>query len=90
MDAALGLLIFVVVFIVLPWGLILALRLVGRRRGYDNLSIPQGEPLADRPMRCRLNLVHRWRTMRTPTGDRYQRCADCGRTRDVPTVAPPP
>jgi hypothetical protein len=37
MSAARGLLIFIVVFIVIPWGLILALRLVGRRRGYDNL-----------------------------------------------------
>jgi hypothetical protein len=58
-------------------GLIVALRLVGRRRGYDNLyAPPQGEPPADQPLRCRLNLVHRWRTMRTPAGDRYQRCAD--------------
>jgi hypothetical protein len=37
MSAARGLLIFIVVFIVIPWGLILALRLVGRHRGYDNL-----------------------------------------------------
>jgi hypothetical protein len=91
MSAARGLLIFILVFIVLPWGLILAVRVVGRRRGYDNLyAPPQGEWPAHRPLRCRLNLVHRWRTMRTPTGDRYQRCADCGRTRDIPTVAPPP
>ena len=91
MSTARGLLIFMVIFIVIPWGLIFALRLVGRRRGYDNLyAPPQGELLADRPLRCRLNLFHRWRTMPTPTGDRYQRCADCGRTRDIPTVAPPP
>jgi hypothetical protein len=32
----------------------------------------------------------RWRSMRTPTGDRYQRCLDCGKTRDIPGVAPPP
>jgi hypothetical protein len=91
LSGARGLLIFIFVFIVIPWGLILALRLVGRRRGYDNLSAPpQDEPQDDRPLRCRLNLFHRWRTMRTPTGDRYQCCADCGRTRDIPTVAPPP
>ncbi len=29
-------LVFVFVFIVVPWGLILGLRLVGRRRGYDS------------------------------------------------------
>jgi hypothetical protein len=91
MSAARGLLIFIVIFMVIPWGLIFALRLVGRRRGYDTLYAPlQGEPPADRPLLCRLNLLHRWRTMRTPTGDRYQRCANCGRTRDIPMVAPPP
>jgi hypothetical protein len=91
MSEALGALIFIVVFIVIPWGLIPTLRLVGRRRGYDNLyAPPQVEPPADRPLHCRLNLFHRWRTMRTPTGDRYQRCADCWKTRDLPTVAPPP
>ena len=35
-------------------------------------------------------VVPRWRTMRTPTGDRYQRCQDCGTTRDIPIVGPPP
>jgi hypothetical protein len=91
MSTARGLFIFILIFIVIPWGLIFTLRLVGRRRGYDNLiAPPQDELLADRPLRCRLNLFHRWRTMRTPTGDRYQRCADCGRTRDIPMVGPPP
>jgi hypothetical protein len=91
MSEARGLLIFIFVFIVIPWGLILALRLVGRRRGYGNLYAPPPEmPLSDRPLRCRLNLFHRWRSMRTPTGDRYQRCLDCGKTRDIPGVAPPP
>jgi hypothetical protein len=92
MDAALGMAIFILVFIVVPWGLIFALRLVSRRRGYDNLHAPSQEgplALADRPLRCRLNLFHRWRSMRTPTGDRYQRCLDCGKTRDIPSVAPP-
>ena len=93
MSEALGTaLVFVVVFIVVPWGLILTLRLVGRRRGYGDLHAPpQGEPPADRPLRCRLNLFHRWRTMRTPADEyRYQRCLDCGRTRDIPAVGPPP
>jgi hypothetical protein len=90
-EALGGAAIFIFVFIVIPWGLIFALRLVGHRRGYGNLHAPpQDVPLADRPLRCRLNLFHRWRSMRTPTGDRYQRCLDCGKTRDVPTVAPPP
>jgi hypothetical protein len=67
MDAALGMAIFILVFIVIPWGLIFALRLVSRRRGYDNLHAPSQEGrLADRPLRCRLNLFHRWRSMRTP------------------------
>ncbi len=91
MNAARGMAIFILVFFVIPWGLIFALRLVGRRRGYGNLYAPaQDVLLADRPLRCRLNLFHRWRSMRTPSGDRYQRCLDCGRTRDIPTVAPPP
>jgi hypothetical protein len=47
-------------------------------------------PLADRPLHCRLNLFHRWRSMHTPSGNRYQRWLDCGRTRDILTVAPPP
>ena len=65
---------------------------MGRRRGYGDLHAPsQSEPQADRPLRYRLNLFHRWRTMRTPTDEyRYQRCLDCGRTRDIPAVGPPP
>ena len=92
MSEALGTtLVFILVFIVVPWGSILAIRLIGRRRGYGNLSAPEPEELAaDRPLRCRLNLFHRWRTMRTPVGDRYQRCQDCGKTRDIPMIAPPP
>lgn len=34
MTAARGMAIFIIVFIVIPWGLIFALRLVGHRRGY--------------------------------------------------------
>jgi hypothetical protein len=90
MRAARGMAIFIFVFIVIPWGLIFGLRLVGRR-GYGNLyAPPQDVPLANRPLHCRLNLFHRWRSMHTPSGNRYQRCLDCGRTRDIPTVAPPP
>jgi hypothetical protein len=38
---------------------------------------------------CRLNLWHRWKTHRVADGDgRYQRCASCGKERDVPTVTP--
>jgi hypothetical protein len=93
MSEALGTtLVFIVVFIVVPWGSILVLRMIGRRRGAGGslYAPPSEEPPADRPLRCRLNLFHRWRTMRTPTGDRYQRCADCGKTRDIPMVGPPP
>jgi hypothetical protein len=64
-------LLFIFVFFVVPWGLIIVLRLVGQRRGYSDLvAPPQGEPPANRPLWCRLNVFHRWRTMRTPTGDR--------------------
>jgi hypothetical protein len=55
MSEALGTLIFIFVFIVVPWGLILTLRLVGRCHGYDILyAPPQDEPPADRPLRWRL------------------------------------
>ena len=41
-------------------------------------------------LRCKLNLFHRWRTYPSPLGyGRYQRCLDCGKERDVPTVMPP-
>lgn len=33
-------LVFILVLIVVPWGLILALRLPGRRRGYGDLHAP--------------------------------------------------
>ena len=66
MNAARGMAIFIFIFIVIPWGLIFALRLVGHRRGYDSLYAPsQDVPLADRPLHCRLNLFHRWRSMHT-------------------------
>jgi hypothetical protein len=29
-----------------------------------------------------------WRTVRAPGGERYQRCLDCGRSRDIPPVTP--
>ena len=70
MNEALGTaLIFVLIFIVVPWGLIFALRLVGRRHGDGSPYAPsQGAPPTDRPLRCRLNLFHRWRTLRTRSG----------------------
>jgi hypothetical protein len=33
-------------------------------------------------------VFHRWRTLRTPMGERYQRCLDRGKTRDIPPVTP--
>ena len=34
---------------------------------------------------CRFNLWHRWKTHREPEGEAlYQRCASCGKERDVP------
>jgi hypothetical protein len=38
----------------------------------------------------RLNLFHRWRTLRAPGDERYQRCLDLGRIRDIPPVTPVP
>jgi hypothetical protein len=64
-EEFINVLVFVLVFIVVPWGFIFGLRLLGRRRGYESQFAPQEEPPADRPLRCRLNLFHRWRTMRT-------------------------
>jgi hypothetical protein len=34
---------------------------------------------AHRPLTCRLNLHHRWRTNHTEDGGRYLRCARCGK-----------
>jgi len=90
-DALVNTLVFVFVFGVVPWGMILALRLVGRRRGYEDVHAPPSAgPAPDPPLRCRLNLSHRWRTIRTLDGGRYQRCLDCWKSRDMPTVGPPP
>ncbi len=89
--ASVNLVAFVAVMIVVPWSLIWLLRTAGRRWGTGIQDLePRPAPSA-RPLRCRLNLFHRWRTMRTPTDEyRYQRCLDCGRTRDIPAVGPPP
>jgi hypothetical protein len=35
-----------------------------------------------RPITCRMNLRHRWRTYSTGDGSRYQRCARCGKDDD--------
>jgi hypothetical protein len=54
---------FVVVTIVVPWTLIWLLRRVGRRWSTGSLYDPEPEMEAlPRPLRCRLNLFHRWRT----------------------------
>jgi hypothetical protein len=34
-----------------------------------------------RPLRCRLNLWHTWRPFSTPDGNRYTKCARCGKER---------
>jgi hypothetical protein len=90
MNRASGSLIaFLIVMIVVPWALIWMLRATGRRWGTTSLVDPEeAAELGPRPLRCRLNLFHRWRTLRTPVGDRYQRCLDCGKTRDIPPVTP--
>jgi hypothetical protein len=48
MNAARGMAIFIFIFIVIPWGLIFALRLVGHRRGYDSLYAPPRDVPTDR------------------------------------------
>ncbi len=40
---------------------------------------------SDKPLSCRLNLWHRWRTFSSDDA-RYQRCIACNKERDVPTV----
>ena len=82
---------FIVVTIVVPSTLIWLLRRVGRH--WSTVSLYDPEPEMEglrRPLRCRLNLFHRWRTLRAPGGERYQRCLDCGRSRDIPPVTPMP
>jgi hypothetical protein len=80
---------FIVVMIVVPWTLIWLLRRVGRRWSTGSLYEPEPEMEGlRRPLRCRLNLFHRWRTLRTPGGERYQCRLDCGRSRDIPPVTP--
>ena len=82
---------FIVVTIVVPWTLIWLLRRVGRHWSTGSLYDPEPEMEGlRRPLRCRLNLFHRWRTLRAPGGERYQRCLDCGRSRDIPPVTPIP
>ena len=91
MDGVSGnLVVFVVVMVVVPWALIWLVRATGRRWGTTGSMIDPEEAAAParRPLRCRLNLFHRWRTLRTPVGERYQRCLDCGKTRDIPPVTP--
>jgi hypothetical protein len=91
MSEALGTLIFIFVFIVVPWGLILTLRLVGRRRGYDNLyAPPQDEPSADRPLRWRLTSLPSLANHADPHRRPLPTLRRLWKTRAIPTVAPPP
>ena len=64
---------------------------LGRRWSTGSLYDPEPEMEAlRRPLRCRLNLFHRWRTLHARGGERYQRCLDCGRSRDIPPLTPMP
>jgi hypothetical protein len=52
-------------------------------------ALSETVPLADgeqtvitkthKPLACRLNLHHRWRSLSTEDGDRYDRCEKCGK-----------
>jgi hypothetical protein len=39
----------------------------------------------NKPLRCRLRL-HRWKAERNEEGQRYERCLECGTTRDRLTL----
>ena len=88
--ASVNLVAFVVVMVVVPWSLIWLLRTAGRRWGTGIQDLePRPEPSA-RLLRCRLDLVHRWRTVHPPGMARFQVCADCGKTREISAVPPLP
>jgi hypothetical protein len=88
-KVVIGLLAFVGVFAV-PYGIIIAMAVVARRRGYDDMVAPElvRPPRSDWPLPCRLGLFHRWRGYRADNGRLYQRCCGCGRTRDIPMSNP--
>jgi hypothetical protein len=88
--ASVNLVAFVVVMIVVPWSLIWLVRTAGRRWGTGIQDLEPRPAPAARPLRCRLNLFHRWRTVRPPGAARFQVCADCGKTREISSVPPLP
>jgi hypothetical protein len=50
-------------------------------------------PTMSRPLRCRLNLSHRWVRGTTEDGGRFRRCARCGKDKTdagitVPAIGP--
>lgn len=89
MKVFVGLLAFVGVFAV-PYAIIIAMAVIGRRRGYDDTVAPEQvrPPRSTWPLHCRLNLFHHWRGRQVDGGRQYQRCIDCGRTRDIPLANP--
>jgi hypothetical protein len=89
MRVVVGLLAFVGVFAV-PYAIIFTMAVIARRRGYGDTVAPDlvRPPRSDWPLHCRLGLYHRWRGHQVDAGRQYQRCLDCGRTRDVPLANP--
>jgi hypothetical protein len=45
--------------------------------------------VSTRPLSCRLNLRHQWRTYFTEDGARYQACAKCGKDKPSAGIPPP-
>jgi hypothetical protein len=81
---------FAVVMIVVPWSLILLLRTAGRRWGTGIQDLETRPAPSERPLHCRLNLYHRWRTVHPPGMARFQVCDDCAKTREISSVPPLP
>jgi hypothetical protein len=82
----------IAVFVLFVGGLLamaLGMSAFGRWRGWGDFYAPDLErpPKSRWPLLCRLHLYHRWHTYRA-SEHRYQRCAGCGLTRDVPAVPP--
>jgi hypothetical protein len=64
--ATVNLVAFVVVMIVVPWSLIWLLRTAGRRWGTGIQDLESRPATSQRPLHCRLNLFHHWRTVHPP------------------------
>jgi hypothetical protein len=88
--ASVNLIAFLVVMVVIPWSLIWLMRTAGRRWGTGIQDLESRPPPSERPLHCRLNLFHNWRTVHPPGEARYQRCLDCGKTREISSVRPLP